>query len=80
MNGDPILEEVWRIKEKLSGEMAADADAYWAKLEKMMNAEEKGGRKVIRSAAELRNHMAEIERQHNIESTLALKDQAPPRH
>ena len=28
MKVDPILEEVWRIKDKLSREMAADPDAY----------------------------------------------------
>ncbi len=33
MKADPILEEVWRIKDKLSHEMAADPAAYAAKLD-----------------------------------------------
>ena len=53
MKADPVLEEVWRVKEKLSREMAADSDAYFAKLDEMTKAEEKAGRKVIRSALEL---------------------------
>src|SRR5712671_4761014 len=53
MKTNPILEEVWRIKDELSREFAADPDAYFAKLDEITNAEEKAGRKVIRSAAKL---------------------------
>jgi hypothetical protein len=59
MKTDPILEEVWRVKDKLSREMAADPAAYSAKLDEIANAEEKAGRKVIRSAAGLRELVAE---------------------
>jgi len=38
MKVDPILEEVWRIKDKLSREMASDPDAYFAKLDEMRKA------------------------------------------
>ena len=58
MKPDPILEELWRIKEELAGEMAADQKTYLAKMEKLAAAEEKVGRKVIRSAAELREFIA----------------------
>ena len=75
MKADPILEEVWRIKDKLSREMAADPDAYFAKLGEMTKAEEKAGRKVIRSAAELRQHVAAEVRQRAAGSALALNDQ-----
>ena len=74
MKADPILEEVWRIKDKLSQEMAADPEAYFAKLDKLTKAEEKAGRKVIRSAEELRQLVAEEERQRAGESALALND------
>lgn len=74
MKADPILEEVWRIKDNLSREMAADPDAYFAKLDEMTNAEEKAGRKVIRSAEELRQLVAEEERLRARQSALALND------
>ena len=74
MKADPILEEVWRVKDKLSREMAADPLAYSAKLDAMVVAEEKTGRKVIRSAAELRQLVAQRERQHAEESALVLND------
>jgi hypothetical protein len=77
MKTNPILEEVWRIKDELSREYAADPDAYFAKLDEIANAEEKAGRKVIRSAEELRKLVAEKERQHTEESALALNDKPP---
>jgi hypothetical protein len=74
MKADPILEEVWRVKDKLSREMAADPAAYSAKLDGIYSTEEKAGRKVIRSAAGLRQLVSEKERQHANESALALND------
>jgi len=74
MKADPILEEVWRIKDKLSHEMAADPAAYAAKLDVIAIVEQKAGRKVIRSAAELRQHVVEQERRVAEASTLALND------
>ena len=74
MKADPILEEVWRIKDKLSQEMAADPDAYFAKLDAITKAEEQAGRKVLRSAEELRQLVAAKERQRAAESALALND------
>ena len=77
MKTNPILEEIWRIKDELSREYAADPDAYFAKLNEITMAEEKAGRKVIRSAAELRQLMAEKERQRAGESAMALNDKPP---
>lgn len=74
MKADPILEEVWHIKDKLSQEMAADPAAYFAKLDEITKAEEQTGRKVIRSAEELYQLVAGKERQRDGESALALKD------
>jgi hypothetical protein len=74
MKADPILEEVWRIKDELAREYAADPDAYFAKLDEITNAEEKAGRKVIRSAVELQQLVAQRERQHAEESAFALND------
>lgn len=72
MKADPILEEVWRVKDKLSREMAADPAAYSAKLDAIADAEEKAGRKVIRSAAELQQHLSLRERRE--ESAFVLND------
>jgi hypothetical protein len=77
MKADPILEEVWRVKDKLSREMAADPAAYSAKLDAIADTEEKAGRKVIRSAAELQQLVAQRERQHANESAMALNDKPP---
>ena len=74
MKSNPILEEIWRIKDELSREFAADPDAYFAKLNEIGKAEEKAGRKVIRSAEELRQLVAERERQLAESSALALND------
>ncbi len=74
MKADSILEEVWRVKDKLSREMAANPTAYSAKLDAIANAEKQAGRRVIRSAAELRQHVAQRERQLAEESALMLND------
>jgi len=74
MKANPILEEIWRIKDELSREYAADPDAYFAKLDEVAKAEEKAGRKVVRSAAELRQLMAEEERERAKRAALALND------
>ena len=77
MKADPILEEVWRAKDKLSREMAADPAAYFAKLDAIADTEQKAGRKVIRSPAELQQLVAETERQRAQESAMALNDKPP---
>jgi hypothetical protein len=74
VKADPILEELWRVKDELSREMVADPAAYFAKLNEIGKAEEKVGRKVIRSAVELRQLAAEKERQLAAESAFALND------
>lgn len=77
MKTNPILEEVWRIKDELSREIAADPDAYFKKLNDITDAAEKEGRKVVRSAEELQQLVAEKERQRAAESALALNDKPP---
>jgi hypothetical protein len=77
MKPDPILEEVWRVKDKLSREMAADPDAYCAKLDGIAKAEQLAGRRVIRSAKELRQLVAEKERQRDLASRMVLNEKSP---
>jgi len=74
MKADSILEEVWRVKDKLSQEMLANPDAYFARMVKMEKDEEKAGRKIIRSAAELRQLADEMERIRGTESAMVLND------
>ena len=77
MKADTILEEVWRVKDKLSRAMSVNPDAYFARLEDMTKAEERAGRKVIRSAEELRLLAAQKESERARESSLALNDKSP---
>jgi hypothetical protein len=77
MKADPILEEVWRIKDKLSREMATDPAAYSAKMDKITKAEEKAGRTVVRSAKELRQLAAKKHRTHANASAMMLNDKLP---
>ena len=77
MNVDMILEEVWRIKDKLSREMVADPMAYSAKMNKIVKEAEKAGRKIIGSAEELRRFKFENERLHSDESASVLKENPP---
>jgi hypothetical protein len=79
MKADPILEEVWRVKDKLSREMAAAPAAYSTKLDGIVATEEKAGRKVIRSAAGLRELVAEKERQLAGQSAFALNEKPAPK-
>ena len=74
---NPILEEVWRIKDELAREFAADPDAYFAKLDEITDAEEKAGRKIVRSAEELQQLVARRERERAEESAMALNDKPP---
>lgn len=76
MKADSILEEVWRVKDKLSGEMAADPAGYAAKLDAIADAAEKAGRKVVRSAKELRQLLAARERQMVGASAFVLNDKS----
>ena len=78
MKVDPILEEIWRVKDKLSREMTANPAGYFAKLDEICAAEEKAGRKIIRSAAGLRELVAEKERQLAGGSSFALNDKPKP--
>lgn len=76
MKTDPIIEEIWRVKDKLSREMAAAPAVYSAKLDKITDAEEKAGRKIIRSAAELRGWAKEMGQQRAGQSPFVLNDKS----
>lgn len=77
MKSNPILEEVWRIKDELSREAGDDIHRlcentrHWA-------AEHPHPGPVVRDGEALRRLAAEMERQRADASVLVLKD-APPR-
>ena len=78
MKPDPVLEELWRIKDKLSREMAANPAAYLLKLDQINSIEAAKGRKIILSADELRQFVADQEHQ-RAQSPMALNDKPPRR-
>ena len=69
MKANPILEEVWRIKDQLAAEAAYDVDRFFGQLRAWSEAHPHAA-PVVRNAEELRRLVAE-------ESALALRDKPP---
>jgi len=77
MKANPILEEVWRIKDELAREAGYDINRYCEQLRAWSTAHPHPGPRV-RNAEELRRVLADLERRRAQEPAVALKD-APPR-
>ena len=77
MKTNPILEEVWRIKDELAREAGYDINRYCEQLRAWSAAHPHPGPRV-QNAEELRRVLADLERQRAQESALVLND-APPR-
>jgi len=73
MKTNPLLEELWQVKDDLAREAAYDIDRIFAELRA---AEARQPGPLIRSADELRRYAADEERRY--EATLALKEEPPP--
>ena len=73
MKSNPILDEVWRIKDQLAAEAGYDMDRFFEQLCAWSAAHPHPG-PVIRNAEELRQLVAESARQRATESALALND------
>jgi hypothetical protein len=73
MKANPILEEVWRIKDQLATEAGYDVDRFFENLRKW-EAEHPHTGPVVRNAEELRQLVAQKERQIAEESAMALND------
>ena len=71
MKANPILEEVWRIKDQLAAEAGYDVDRFFAQLRARSEAHPHPG-PGVRNAEELQRLAAG-------ESALALKDKPPPK-
>ncbi len=78
MKPDPILEELWAVKDKLAREAGYDVDRFVENLRQWETAHPQPGR-VIRNAEELRQFVAEEERKRAAASTLALNESPPHR-
>jgi hypothetical protein len=76
MKSNPILEEVWRIKDQLAAEAGNDMNRFFDNLKKW-EAEHPHTGPVIRSAEELRQLLAERERQRAALPPSALNEEPP---
>ena len=77
MRANPILEEVWRIKDELAREAGFDVNRYCEQLRAWSAAHPHPG-PIVRNAEELRGLAAEVGWQRAEASGCVLKD-APPR-
>jgi len=76
MNSNPILEEVWRIKDQLAAEAGYDIDRFFENLRKW-EAEHPHPGPVVNSAEELKQLVAEKQRQRAAEAAMVLNDKPP---
>jgi hypothetical protein len=73
MKSNPILEEVWQIKDQLAAEAGYDMNRFVEQLRAWSAAHPPSG-PVVRNAEELRRLMGAEERERAEESSLALND------
>ena len=76
MKSNPILEEVWRIKDELAREAGYDIHQLCENTRKWAEEHPHSGR-VVHSAEELRQLVAEEERKRAATSALILKEEPP---
>ena len=76
MKTNPILEEVWRIKDELAREAGYDINRYCEQLRAWSAAHPHPGPRV-QNAEELRRVLADLEQKRAQEAALALNE-APP--
>jgi len=77
MKADPILQEVWDIKDRLAAEAGYDVDRFFDQL-KEWTAKHPHPGPVVHNAEELRQLIAAKERQRAGQPTAALNE-APPK-
>jgi hypothetical protein len=75
MKTNPLLEELWRVKDDLAREAGYDIGRIFAELRA---AEARQPGPLIRSADELRCYVADLERRREATLTHALKEEPPP--
>ena len=75
MKTNPLLEELWQVKDDLAREAGYDIDRIFAELRA---AEARHPGPLIRSADELRRYAAHEEQRREAASALAVKEEPPP--
>ena len=75
MKTDPLLKELWQVKDDLAREAGYDIDRIFAELRA---AETRQPGPVIRSAEDLRRYAAEEERRHEADSPVVIKEEPAP--
>jgi hypothetical protein len=78
MKPNPILEEVWRVKDELAREAGHDIHRLCENT-RQWAAEHPHPGPVVRNAEELRQLVTTKERQHAETSAMALNDKPPPK-
>jgi hypothetical protein len=76
MKPNPILEELWKIKDQLAAEAGYNVDRFLENLRRWEAEHPQSGR-VIHSAEDLRALVSEEERRRTEASALALKEEPP---
>ena len=76
MKSNPILQEVWDIKDRLAAEAGYDVDRFFDQL-KEWTAKHPPTGPVVRNAEELRQLIAEKERQRAEQAALTLNEEPP---
>lgn len=76
MKTNPLLEELWQVKDDLAREAGYDMDRIFAEL---LAAEGRQPGPLIRSAAEMRRYAEDEEHRHNAASALLLKGRTTTR-
>ena len=76
MRADPILEEVWRVKDELAREAGYDIHRLCDNTRRWAAGHPHSG-PVVHGADELRQLVAEEERKRAEDSSLTLKEKAP---
>jgi hypothetical protein len=76
MKPNPILDELWKVKDALAAEAGYDADRFLANL-RQWEAEHPHSGRVVHSAEELRQLAAEEDRKRAEAAALILKDESP---
>ena len=76
MKTNPLLKELWHVKDELAREAGYDLDRIFAELRA---AEVRQPGLMIRSAEELRRYVADLERRNESMPPLVLKEEPPSR-
>ncbi len=75
MKTNPLLEELWQVKEDLAREAGYDIDRTFAELRA---AETQQPGPLLRSAEDLRRYLSGEEQRRELAAALALKERPPP--